>query len=1195
MIIYTKADSTLIIPCGLNTVVCPDTSHDLQMKTIDSSTVSQDVTPDTGYFGLYRVIVNPYELDSKTVDASTEVQVITSSKDGLFEVIVNPYTLEDKSDSITENGLYTYYPSTADGMAQVIIDVSVDTVNNQTKTVDSSTTIQYVQPDQGYTGLEYVAVNPYTLDSKTVDSSTVSQTITSDDDGLSSVTVNPYVLDTKTVNPSTNSQTVTSDEDGLSSVTVNAVTAAIDPDIVTSNIKKDVDILGVVGTFEGGTLQSKTVDSSTSSQTITPDGANYGLSSVTVNPYTEETVSDTITQNGQYTYTAQNADTLSEVTIDVSVADIPAVIQTKSVTYTQNGEYTVTKDAGYDGMSSVDISVNIAVPQPVMQTKTVSSSTNSQTVTPDQNYDGLSSVTVNPYALENKTVNSSTTQQTISADNGYDGLNMVTVNPYTLDSKTVDASTVSQTVTSSQDGLSSVTVNPYTLDSKTIDSSTVSQTITSDEDGLSSVTVNPYVLDTKTVDSSTVSQTITSSQNGLSSVTVNPYVLDTKTVDSSTVSQTITSSEDGLSSVTVNPYTTETDSSTVTQNGQYVFTPTNADTLSQVTVNVSVGNNDWVVNARKNIPTDASSIVLTANRNVCYDYLCQYATGLTAFPVIGDTTLPYMRAYGKAFTGCGTSGTVTLPNLVSATGNSAFLETFADNHVTTTSFPSLTTVDGWHVMDGMFLGNSTLTNASFPVLADVSGNYVMYFMFGYCTSLTNVSFPALTTVSGDYAMEDMFSGCTALTSMSFPELTTATGTDVFKQIFLDTSISTLSVPKLNPPTGNTHDSWDDICGPTATSIKTLTCKAAFATWERTNLQGLQNLTLTDQITDGLDLQYSPDLTAQSVLNILNAIDADATDKTISFYYDGLIVYDDAQGSIQTAYDTATAAGWTIQNLTIMPNLIDTTTDLTSLGNNLTSSQIEELLNHVDTTYVLGRTLTFATGSNYEAESYSSSLYQKYVNLGTTSGWSLQNLFIGFPDYTGWSSDGKYRHYEFDFGTGQRNAVIESDYKGYSNSYMEHVGTAASYAASNNIWLETNDGGKTTATIGTAISDKIESSTNNTSGKHTTAFGVLDDGRMILKPRANGTGLVISETTSGMLQAGSSNLRLPCKDFRFNNNTRSWNILGFRVWHNWGTTGDRSDSATLAHDVVHIKDFQWNRYKMHDRVTDRWYDLIVETS
>ena len=59
-------------------------------------------------------------------------------------------------------------------------------------------------------------------------------------------------LESKTVNPSTSQQTVSPGDgyNGLSSVTVNAVTAAIDPDIQAGNIKKDVNILGVVGTYD---------------------------------------------------------------------------------------------------------------------------------------------------------------------------------------------------------------------------------------------------------------------------------------------------------------------------------------------------------------------------------------------------------------------------------------------------------------------------------------------------------------------------------------------------------------------------------------------------------------------------------------------------------------------------------------------------------------------------------------------------------------------------------------------------------------------------------------------------------------------------------------------------------------------------------------------------------------------------------
>ena len=751
MIIYRKSDETVVIPCGLGPVVCPDSSHDLQMKQVDSSTVLQQVVPDSGYYGLYRVIVNPLtdpnllpgnikegveilgvmgtyagmmlnlqaktanpllveqvitfdyphnglssvtiapvtsdidpdiqagnikrgveilgvtgtfdggSLQSKTVNSSTASQTVKPDNGnyGLSSVTVNPYTLESKAQTIKLNGTYSFTPTSADGLSSVDISVnvagipavvqsksvtynengeytvtpdqgydglsSVDISVNvpdipavlQEKTVNSSTSSQSVTYDSGYDGLSSVTIEPYTLDSKTVNSSTSQQVITSDKDGLSSVTVEPYVLDSKTVNPSTSQQTVTSSADGLSSVTVNAVTSSIDPDIQAGNIKRGVEILGVTGTFDGGSLQSKEVNSSTNSQSVTPDSGYYGLSGVTVKPYTLESKAQTITLNGTYSFIPTSADGLSSVDISVNVADIPAVVQSKTVTYTENGEYTVTPDQGYDGLSSVDISVNIPSEPVVLQSKTVKSSIESQSVTYDSGYDGLSSVTVEPYVLDSKTVNSSTAQQVITSDK--DGLSSVTVEPYTLDSKTVDPSTSQITVNSSADGLSSVTVNAVTssidanisssnikrgveilgvtgtfdggsLGTKTVNSSTSTQTITPEPSdyGLSSVTVEPYVLDSKTVNSSTAQQVITSDVNGLSSVTVEPYVLDSKTVNSSTAQQVITSDVNGLSSVTVNPYTVESDSSTLTQNGTYTFTPQNADALSSVTIDVSV-------------------------------------------------------------------------------------------------------------------------------------------------------------------------------------------------------------------------------------------------------------------------------------------------------------------------------------------------------------------------------------------------------------------------------------------------------------------------------------------------------------------------------------------------------------------------------------------------------------------------------
>lgn len=63
------------------------------------------------------------------------------------------------------------------------------------------------------------------------------------------------VIDELNVTPSTSAQTITapSGVDGYSPVNVSAVTSAIDANIVAGNIKKDVEILGVTGSYEGQT------------------------------------------------------------------------------------------------------------------------------------------------------------------------------------------------------------------------------------------------------------------------------------------------------------------------------------------------------------------------------------------------------------------------------------------------------------------------------------------------------------------------------------------------------------------------------------------------------------------------------------------------------------------------------------------------------------------------------------------------------------------------------------------------------------------------------------------------------------------------------------------------------------------------------------------------------------------------------
>lgn len=114
-----------------------------------------------------------------------------------------------------------------------LVDAIDTTPSLQSKSVTPSTSQQTVQPDSGY-------------------------------DGLSQVTVAAIQTETKNATPSTSSQDVTPTSGKfLTKVTVAAVTAAIDANIQAGNIKKNVSILGVTGTYEG------------SGATLTPTAGDY--------------------------------------------------------------------------------------------------------------------------------------------------------------------------------------------------------------------------------------------------------------------------------------------------------------------------------------------------------------------------------------------------------------------------------------------------------------------------------------------------------------------------------------------------------------------------------------------------------------------------------------------------------------------------------------------------------------------------------------------------------------------------------------------------------------------------------------------------------------------------------------------------------------------------------------------------------
>lgn len=123
-----------------------------------------------------------------------------------------------------------------------------------------------------------------------------------------------------------------------------------------------------------------------------------------------------------------------------------AKLQEKSVEYTENNNYQVLPDEGFDGMTKVNVSVDVAVPT-VQNSKTVNINTNgTQTISPDNGYDVVEQVVVNTNVqpnLQEKTVNVllTDTSTNIQPDSGFDGMSAVTVNHPPVESNTAYTAT----------------------------------------------------------------------------------------------------------------------------------------------------------------------------------------------------------------------------------------------------------------------------------------------------------------------------------------------------------------------------------------------------------------------------------------------------------------------------------------------------------------------------------------------------------------------------------------------------------------------------------------------------------------------------------------------------------------------------------------------------------------------------------
>ena len=192
------------------------------------------------------------------------------------------------------------------------------------------------------------------LITKSVDSNGVYSAADDDADGYSKFTVNvQYTGQEKTLNPSKTTQIIVPDSgySGITKITLNPVTSSIDENIISSNIKQGVSILGVTGTLEtkaDPVLQSKTITPTKLNQTITPDTGYDALSSVIVNGVTSDIDSNITAGN------IKEGVSILGITGTLKPVAAPN-LQNKSATPLTTNQ-TIEPDEGYDGLSYVNIS-----------------------------------------------------------------------------------------------------------------------------------------------------------------------------------------------------------------------------------------------------------------------------------------------------------------------------------------------------------------------------------------------------------------------------------------------------------------------------------------------------------------------------------------------------------------------------------------------------------------------------------------------------------------------------------------------------------------------------------------------------------------------------------------------------------------------------------------------------------------------